>query len=189
MVREKKIWSEDIKENISEKLIMKAYEFANMLLNNNKDTPLTDKFENEKDENGIRKYAQKSERWWDESTGSQKEHLVCWFMRKTYENGSTQKCIDDNFTYKCPKCYFVSSGKRVDCNQEINAKKIFNHMQRPEMYFYIAEAFEILDEKKLSCCINEVKEAKRTGKSWKEIIRKYLPWEKVETKLINRDIN
>lgn len=57
------------------------------------------------------------------------------------------------------------------------------------MYFYIAEAFEILDEKKLSCCINEVKEAKRTGKSWKEIIRKYLPWEKVETKLINRDIN
>ena len=55
--------------------------------------------------------------------------------------------------------------------------------------FYIAEAFEILDEKKLSCCINEVKEAKRTGKSWKEIIRKYLPWEKVETKLINRDIN
>ena len=37
---------------------MKAYEFANMLLNNNKDTPLTDKFENEKDENGIRKYAQ-----------------------------------------------------------------------------------------------------------------------------------
>ena len=60
MVREKKIWSEDIKENISEKLIMKAYEFANMLLNNNKDTPLTDKFENEKDENGIRKYAQKS---------------------------------------------------------------------------------------------------------------------------------
>lgn len=77
------------------------------------------------------------------------EHLVCWFMRKTYENGSTQKCIDDNFTYKCPECYFVSSGKRVDCNQEINAKKIFNHMQRPEMYFYIAEAFEILDEKKI----------------------------------------
>ena len=52
------------------------------------DTPLTTKFENELDDNGKRKYAQLNNRWWDNSTGTQKEHLICWFSRKYYTDGS-----------------------------------------------------------------------------------------------------
>lgn len=54
---------------------MKSIEFAKVLRSLNVLTPITDQFENERDEKGVRKYGQKNNRWWDYSTGSLKEHL------------------------------------------------------------------------------------------------------------------
>ena len=63
------------------------------------------------DDNGKRKYAQLNNRWWDNSTGTQKEHLICWFSRKYYTDGSTQKCIEDNYSRCCKDCYFKKNNQ------------------------------------------------------------------------------
>ena len=61
---------------------MKSCEFAEVLRRINVLSPVTEGFEKETDKKGNRKYGQKdNNRWWDESTGSQKEHLICWFSR------------------------------------------------------------------------------------------------------------
>ena len=148
------------------------------------DTPLTTKFENELDDNGKRKYAQLNNRWWDNSTGTQKEHLICWFSRKYYTDGSTQKCIEDNYSRCCKDCYFKKNNQYKNLTQTVDAKIVFNHMRRPEMYFWIAESLNILEPDELAKCIKEVQDALESpNKKWKAAINKYILWEDVESKI------
>lgn len=156
--------------------------FADKLRKIQVDTPLTNRFEEEVDCNGKRLYAQLEKRWWDNSTGSQKEHLVCWFARK-YCNGSTRNCIEDNYKKKCKYCYFVERKEYYEFSFQDNAKIVFNNMKRPEMYLWIAEALGILKEEKMVECINELKQARNNNFSWKEVINKYISWDDVEKKI------
>lgn len=165
-----------------QKMITTA-DFANVLRETHSPTPQTDEFDRSK-------YAQKEERWWDESTGTQKEHIICWFARKYFDNGSTKKCIESNYHIRCNECHFAKNENSPDCNpQTKNAQYVFNHMKRPEMYLWIAETLKILSEEELRQCICKLKKAmdenpnKRKSKPWKDVIKQYITWEKIEQKL------
>ncbi len=163
---------------------MESDKFAEILRKINKEITITNQFESAVNENGERKYGQKKDRWWDESTGSQKEHVICWFSRK-YHDGSTQKCIDSNFPSTCTQCYFADKDKKEKpegFGKEQDAQKIFNKMRRPEMYIYIAEALDVFSEEELNTFVDNIKRAIEKNESWKNVINKYLTWDKVEEK-------
>jgi hypothetical protein len=161
---------------------------ANVLRKLEKSTPQTNRFEEERDETGERKYAQKEagaqNRWWDKSTGTQKEHVVCWFARRYYSEGSTKDCIENNLIENCKECYFEKIRRMPNCKQMIEAKRVFRYMQRPEMYLWIAEALDIIDEKELENCITELKGIMdENPKKWNSVIKKYITWEMIESSL------
>lgn len=146
----------------------------------NKSTLKTDEFENECDENGCRKYGQNDKRWWDESTGRQIEHLICWFARKYYK-GSTQECYDN---CNCENCAFKDMQKKPEgFGEEKDAKKVFNRMGKPEMYICIAEVLEVIREEKLIEFVSKIKEAMNNEKSWREVRKQYFVWEMIEEKI------
>ena len=156
-------------------------DFANVIRETHSPTPQTDEFDRSK-------YAQKKDRWWDKSTGTQKEHIVCWFARKYFDNGSTKKCIENNYHIRCKKCSFTEIEDSPDCNpQAKNAHDVFNHMGRPEMYFWIAETLKAISEKDLKDCICKIENAMDNNLSWKEIINEYITWELVELSIRLKD--
>lgn len=167
--------------------MLTSKDFANKLRKVIDKEKQTKDFERERDKAGERKYAQKDDRWWDESTGTQKEHVVCWFARKYYSEGSTKECIKENLIEQknCKECYFEKNEIMLNCNQIIGAKDVFAHMKRPEMYLYIVEALDVIDENKLQECIRELKKRMdENPKEWKEVINKYITWDMVERKVL-----
>ena len=162
---------------------MESQLFASVLRKVNVPTPLTEEFESALDENGNRRYGQQKNRWWDNSTGNQKEHLICWFSRKHYE-GSTSECIENNLGCVCKLCYFTQIDNKPEVGIEHEAEKVFGRMKRPEMFIYIAEALQILNKSKLEDYITETKQAMDKGKSWMDIRKKYINWEQIEVKAI-----
>lgn len=156
--------------------MLTSKEFANKLRDFKGKTEQTNDFEEERDKAGIRKYAQKNKRWWDESSGIQKEHIVCWFARKYYFEGSTKECIKDNLIKEkhCKECFFEKNEIKENCGQTIGAKEVFKHIQRPEMYLYIAESLGAIDKIELEECITKLKERMdEKPRKWKEIIKNY----------------
>lgn len=114
----------------------------------------------------------------------QKEHVVCWFARRYYSEGSTKECIENNLIENCKECYFDKIRKMPNCKQMIEAKKVFRYMQRPEMYLWITEALDAIDEKELKNCITELKDMMdKNPRKWKSIIKKYITWEMIEIRL------
>lgn len=126
----------------------------------------------------------KKDRWWDNSTGIQKEHIVCWFARKYFDNGSTKKCIKSNYHIRCKECHFAEIENSPDCNpQAKNAPDVSNHMGRPEMYFCIAETLKAISEKDLKDCICKIENAMDNNLSWKDIIKECTTWKLVVTSI------
>ncbi len=171
--------------------MLTSRDFANVLRKLDRPTLQTNEFEDERDETSERKYAQKKDRWWDKSTGTQKEHLVCWFARKFYSEDNTKQCIENNLTENCKECYFEKNRDMGKWKQKIKiqneAKNIFNRMQRPEMYLWIAEALDVIEEEKLKECILELKgKIKKEPKKWKVVIKEYIVWEMIENKINNQ---
>ena len=160
---------------------MNGIEFANALRMSNVDPTLTKAFEDEKDENNNRKYAQKDRRWWDNSTKTQKEHLICWFSRRYYNN-STQECINNCFNKSCQNCYFKREKITpiVSKSNKKDAKSIYYSMGRPEMYFCVFELLEIGEPGDLTKCINAVENALDDKASWKNIVTGYAQWDDIE---------
>lgn len=149
---------------------MESQFFAEALRISSTPTPMTKEFEME--------YGQKKNRWWDKSTGNQKEHLICWFSRK-YFGGSTKKCVENNLS-KCKYCYFKETDWFPDYGEETDARKVFERMKKPEMFIYIAEALQVLTQPELENYISETKNTMDTGPNWSDIRKKYLKWEQVE---------
>ena len=56
-------------------------------------------------------------------------------------------------------------------------------MQRPEMYLYIAEALDVVNEESLKNCIKELKKSMdENPRKWKKIINSYINWDMVKEK-------
>ena len=154
---------------------MESAKFAEALRIVNVKTPITDGFEKE--------YGQKDNRWWDKSTGSQKEHLICWFSRKQY-GGSTSECIDKNYPSICKRCCFAEwEYKPEGFGEQRDAKLVFTKMRKPEMYIYIAEALGILKKEELKNLVDQIKAAIDNNESWKKVVNEELPWVKVEKRV------
>ena len=155
---------------------MESELFAKVLQKIDKPTPVTEQFE--------KKYGQKDKRWWDKSTGSQKEHLICWFSRK-HHNGSTSMCIKER---NCESCYFKTLKPIPEeyeaYKEQKDAEKVFNWMGRPEMFIYIAEALQVLSEEQLKNYVDETKKAIEKDGKWKLVRQKYLTWNMVEKKAL-----
>lgn len=152
-------------------------------------TPKTIQFEEMRDETGERKYAQKDtgDRWWDKSTGKQKEHVVCWFARKFYSKNCTLECIKNNSNINCKECYFDKNNVAVnDITSQEDAEKVFKSMKRPEMFLWIAEALGAICEHDLDTCIAELKVAMdKNPKLWyKNVIKKYITWDIVKKRIL-----
>lgn len=162
------------------KNFISSQQFADVLRKSTTSTPLTKKFEEEKDKNGERTWGQKKDRWWDNSTGEQKEHLVCWFSRK-FNGGSTEECMKNNLGSNCENCYFSKIEKKPSgFGEQIDAQLVFERMRRPEMYFHIAESLGVLERNQLEKFIEEVKV---NIDNWRNIRKKYLSWDMVKAKV------
>ena len=154
-------------------------------------TPLTINFDTMPDEN-RKVYGQKEKRWWDtlekcKDISLQKYHVLghflCW-----YYQGAPSNCTRDNS--KCKECYSETL-KELDLTDaagnsgKYSVSRIFNSMQKPEMYIYIAEALGILEKNELELFVDQIKAAIRNNKSWKEVVNEKLPWVSVEKKAVD----
>lgn len=138
-------------------------------------------------------YGQEKNRWWDnlencEDISSQKYHVLghflCW-----YYQGAPSKCPRDNS--ECKECYSETL-KELDLTdaagnsgENNSVSRIFNHMKRPEMYIYIAEALGILEKEKLKQFVDKIKEAIDNKESWEKVINKGWLWDRVEKKAVD----
>lgn len=156
-------------------------EFVELLKNNNTPTPKTIEFD--------REYGQSTDRWWDSKEingiSTQKIHVITHFACWYFKEGGPSKCNER----KCMECY---SKKIPDLSSftdenEKSVAWIFNRMKRPEMFIYVAEALEILDEEQLTNYISETINAINENQSWTEVRHKYLKWSDVEEKFLNMD--
>lgn len=151
-----------------------SQQFADILRKSITPTPLTKAFEKTS-------LAQNKNRWWDNSTGEQKEHLVCWFSRK-FNGGSTEECMKNNLGSNCENCYFSKIKKKPSgFGEQIDAQLVFERMGRPEMYFHIAESLGVLERNQLEKFIEEVKV---NIDNWRNIRKKYLSWDMVRNKVL-----
>ncbi len=131
-------------------------------------------------------YGQKEKRWWDElekreNHSSQRHHIIghflCW-----YYQGAPSKC--EKKYSECVACYSEKL-KSLDLTDEAgNSEKpvchIYNMMQKPEMFIYIAEVLGIFGEKELKNFVDEIIKSKDT--SLKDVINSRMPWDVVEKK-------
>lgn len=159
-----------------EKGLMESIVFAEVLQKTDVPATVTEQFEKE--------YGQEKNRWWDNSTGTQKEHLVCWFSRKYY-GGSTTMCIEKK---NCESCYFKSlesiPPKLNEYKEQKDAGKVFEHMGRPEMFIYIAEVLQVLSKEQFEEYVAETKKAISSNEKWSDVRKKYLTWDMVEQKAL-----
>lgn len=167
-------------------------EFYDVLGKINKETPKTKTFD-EEFENGERKWGQKKDRWWDsesiqldnENMSRQKFHVHGHFLCKCY----------GNIPSKCPKgicaeCYIEKNcnpKKTKMSNDKEKLKNIYNGMNRPEMYLFIAEALDILNETEFDELVEYIKQnivldPSKPGKVC-EKIRERITWDMVKAKV------
>ena len=170
-------------------------QFADVLRNLEDNAELTKEFENIKDKDKNRIYGQKDRRWWDKNTGSQKEHVVCWFARKYYKNGSAIECKNENYPLNCKECFLCSEEKYMNenCGYQKDAKIVYNKMSRPEMYIWIIEVLGVLEDKNELCkIIDDIKRKmdemkgkphNTIMKAAREIIESFVKWETIEEKV------
>ena len=170
---------------------MTTKEVSDRLRNLKTKTPKTLQFENEIDKDGERVYGQKNRRWWDriekqDGMSGQQDHVVTTFICQYYHGaGYPSKCSGKG----CSSCYLNESYILENPINDITPESLYeNKMKRPEMYLWIIEALEILDDKTLDSCIDAVKNEMdahpnlRIGKI-RDIIRSYVTWNDIVTKL------
>ena len=167
-------------------MVLTCKEFCDVLGKINKATPRT----KEIDENP--EYKQKNGRWWDilfigtniEDMSRQKFHVHGHFLCKCYDNprGCKENCAECYTEKKCnPK-------NREIYNDKVKLENIYYGMQRPEMYLFIVEAFEILEKDKLAELMDYViknYDPSKPVKVCKEI-RKMVTWDMVENKVLEK---
>lgn len=158
-------------------------EFCDVLGEINKETPKTKAFEED--------YKQKKDRWWDsesiqldnENMSRQKFHVHGHFLCKCYGN-IPSKCPRN----KCANCYIeynCNPRKNEMNNDKEKLKNIYNGMNRPEMYLFIAEALGILNETELDELVKYIKQNIDTSQPAKvcEKIRERITWDMVKAKV------
>lgn len=151
-----------------------------------KRTPMTKAFD--------KKYGQKKGRWWDKmdidkyGISRQQYHIVLYFICKYYngEKSGGFKCSKN-----CEKCYAEEGYITQTPSKGENAEKVYNRMQRPEMYLWIIEALELSNEN-LDQCISELEEIWSSEsnrhstkmKDTKSVFEQYeFTWANIESKL------
>lgn len=164
-------------------MCINAKQVSDILKNLCVETPKTCSFDKED--------GQKDKRWWDnigetkENMSKQQYHVVAHFICLYYHGkGFPSKC-----ERKCNECYLKEEYKT---NEPINEKpqNIYDTMGRPEMYMWIIEALQILNDVSLKECFD------RINNKWKEphnyntrikevrnIISEYVTWKDIELKI------
>lgn len=141
------------------------------------------------------KYGQKDNRWWDdlpdlgENRSKQQYHVVNYFGCK-YINGWSYPSKCKLETNECLNCYkkleenlLVVDGKQID------AEVAYKKMNRPEMFLWIIEAMDILDEEQLTVCFKDIERIWKSDKAYqlkmsemKSTVGEYISWEDIENK-------
>lgn len=169
---------------------MTLKEFIAALEYSDSPTPVAERFDGERDANGVRKYGQKSARWWDAldsraEYSSQRYHVLghflCW-----YHQGAPSRCSKPNGC--CRDCY-ENTLQKIDLNTEPDrsggkkVSELFGSMNRPEMFLYIAEALRVLPDDQLQRYVEETKKAIDKKHEWKNVRKEFLSWEMVENRV------